>query len=106
MSNVCRRITIGRNTIISGGNESFPNFSIGFVARPKPEIFDITKRKFHNVLQGVADPSVRLEDSDKEAFIEWSNDNVKRFWGDRGGPLQNSDVIIIDDPQGNVKAVI
>lgn len=22
-----------------------------FVAKPKPEVFDITKRKFHNVLQ-------------------------------------------------------
>ncbi|KAI8583353.1 hypothetical protein K450DRAFT_223218 [Umbelopsis ramanniana AG] len=70
-----------------------------YVARPKPEIFDITKRKFHNVLQGVADPKVRLTDADKEAFIEWSNENVNRFWGDRSGPLQNSDVIIIDDPQ-------
>lgn len=70
------------------------------MARPKPEIFDITKRKFHNVLQGVADPKVRLTDADKEAFIDWSNENVNRFWGDRGGPLQNSDVIIIDDPQG------
>jgi alpha,alpha-trehalose phosphorylase (configuration-retaining) len=73
---------------------------IGYVARPKPEIFDITKRKFHNVLQGVADPKVRLTDADKEAFIEWSNENVNRFWGDRSGPLQNSDIIIIDDPQG------
>jgi hypothetical protein len=24
-----------------------------FVAKPKPEVFDITKRKFHNVLQVV-----------------------------------------------------
>jgi hypothetical protein len=72
------------------------------VARPKPEIFDITKRKFHNVLQGVADPKVRLNEAEKQAFIEWSDENVHRFWGDQSGPIQNSDVIIIDDPQGMI----
>ncbi|KAI8391035.1 uncharacterized protein BYT42DRAFT_555348 [Radiomyces spectabilis] len=70
-----------------------------YVARPKPEVFDITKRKFHNVLQGVAAPNVRLTAEDKQTFIDWSNDNVNRFWGDEKGPLRNSDVIVIDDPQ-------
>ncbi|KAI9494832.1 hypothetical protein BDB00DRAFT_817251 [Zychaea mexicana] len=70
-----------------------------FVARPKPEVFDITKRKFHNVLQGVAPPDVRLNDHDKQMFIDWSNENVDRFWCKDGGPLLKSNVIIIDDPQ-------
>lgn len=70
------------------------------MARPKPEIFDITKRKFHNVLQGVADHDVRLTDEDKQAFIDWSDENATRFWLDDKGPLKNSDVIVIDDPQG------
>ncbi|KAG2194415.1 hypothetical protein INT47_003126, partial [Mucor saturninus] len=70
-----------------------------YVARPKPEVFDITKRKFHNVLQGVADPDVRLTEEDKELFIAWSDENAKRFWLDHKGPIKNSDVIIIDDPQ-------
>lgn len=72
----------------------------GYVARPKPEIFDITKRKFHNVLQGVADPEVRLSEEDEQAFIDWSDENATRFWLDDKGPLKNSDVIVIDDPQG------
>ncbi|CAB4400235.1 unnamed protein product [Rhizophagus irregularis] len=70
-----------------------------FVAKPKPEVFDITKRKFHNVLQGVAPPDVCLTENDKRVFINWSNDNVERFWKDDEGPIKNSDVIIIDDPQ-------
>lgn len=75
-------------------------FVIGYVARPKPEVFDITKRKFHNVLQGVAAPDVWLSEEDKETFIEWSDENVNRFWLDDKGPIKNSDVIVIDDPQG------
>lgn len=69
------------------------------MARPKPEVFDITKRKFHNVLQGVAPPDVRLNDRDKQIFIDWSDDNAERFWLKPGGPIGNSDVIVIDDPQ-------
>ncbi|CAG8446609.1 8215_t:CDS:2 [Funneliformis caledonium] len=70
-----------------------------FVTKPKPDIFDITKRKFHNVLQGVAAPDVRLTEQDKQMFISWSNDNAERFWDDDEGPIKTSDVIIIDDPQ-------
>ncbi|KAG1176211.1 hypothetical protein G6F70_006073 [Rhizopus microsporus] len=70
-----------------------------YVARPKPEVFDITKRKFHNVLQGVAPPDVYLTETDKQIFIDWSNENAKRFWLDDKGPIKNSDVIVIDDPQ-------
>ncbi|CAG8521583.1 3562_t:CDS:10 [Diversispora eburnea] len=70
-----------------------------FVVKPKPEIFDITKRKFHNVLQGVAPPETRLTQEDKDLFITWSNDNAEKFWSDAEGPLKTSDVIIIDDPQ-------
>ncbi|KAI9255297.1 hypothetical protein BY458DRAFT_558633 [Sporodiniella umbellata] len=70
-----------------------------YVARPKPEVFDITKRKFHNVLQGVAAPDVCLTDEDKQTFIDWSDENAKRFWLDEHGPIKNSDIIVIDDPQ-------
>ncbi|ORX60270.1 hypothetical protein DM01DRAFT_1316736 [Hesseltinella vesiculosa] len=71
-----------------------------YVARPKPEVFDITKRKFHNVLQGVAPPDVCLNEDDKEMFKEWTRENVERFWLGKDGPIASSDVIIIDDPQG------
>ncbi|CAG8586699.1 9577_t:CDS:2, partial [Scutellospora calospora] len=70
-----------------------------FVAKPSPEIFDITKRKFHNILQGVEPPNTRLTQNDKDAFIAWSNNNVELFWGYEDGPIKTSDVIIIDDPQ-------
>ncbi|GAA5811667.1 hypothetical protein MFLAVUS_005108 [Mucor flavus] len=65
---------------------------IRYVARPKPEVFDITKRKFHNVLQGVADPSIHLNEDDKQVFIDWSDENASRFWLDDKGPIKNSDV--------------
>ncbi|KAI8066817.1 hypothetical protein BC940DRAFT_301627 [Gongronella butleri] len=70
-----------------------------FVARPKPEVFDITKRKFHNVLQGVAPPDVVLTEEDKQIFLDWTRENVERFWLGSDGPIVISDVIIIDDPQ-------
>ena len=62
-------------------------------------MFDITKRKFHNVLQGVAAPDVRLTEEEKQMFIDWSDENAQRFWLDDNGPIKNSDVIVIDDPQ-------
>ena len=70
-----------------------------YVAKPSPEIFDITKRKFHNVLQGVAPEDTVLLPHEKEAFIEWSDTNARRYWSDKEGPIKTSDVIIIDDPQ-------
>ncbi|KAJ3219974.1 hypothetical protein HDU67_007707 [Dinochytrium kinnereticum] len=39
-----------------------------FVAKPRPEVFDITKKKFHNVLQGVAPPGSRLTEEDKALY--------------------------------------
>ncbi|KAI8820358.1 uncharacterized protein EV422DRAFT_573927 [Fimicolochytrium jonesii] len=68
-----------------------------FVMKPNPAIFEITKRKFHNVLQGVAPSGTELTDKDKALFVHWCNENVKRYWAD--GPLKESDVIVIDDPQ-------
>lgn len=70
-----------------------------YVAMPKPAVFDITKRKFHNVLQGVAPPDVFLGEADKQAFIDWSDENVERMWNAKDGPLVNSDFIVMDDPQ-------
>ncbi|KAI9008064.1 hypothetical protein BC832DRAFT_530386 [Gaertneriomyces semiglobifer] len=68
-----------------------------YVMKPKPEVFDITKRKFHNVLQGVAGPDVHLNDHDKRMYEHWCKDNITRYWTE--GPIVQSDVIIIDDPQ-------
>jgi len=70
-----------------------------YVATPSPEVFTITKRKFHNVLQGVAPPDVRLTEEDKAKWLTWTKMNVERHWDDPDGPLMTSDVIVIDDPQ-------
>ncbi|KAK9763260.1 hypothetical protein K7432_010233 [Basidiobolus ranarum] len=69
-----------------------------FVVKPKPNVFDITKRKFHNVLQGVAPKDVRLSEDDKEVYRNWIKTNADR-WSVEDGPFRHSDVIIIDDPQ-------
>lgn len=64
-----------------------------YVMKPNPKIFDITKQKIHNVLQGISD--IPLTDDDKVLFNEWSKSNVIDNWNE---PL-NADIIVIDDPQ-------
>lgn len=99
--------SLGKGALAEFGNDSYLPFFwfiLGYVARPKPEVFDITKRKFHNVLQGVAPPDTVLEERDKQIFIDWSNYNVERFWLAEKGPIRTSDVIVVDDPQCKSKA--
>jgi hypothetical protein len=71
-----------------------------YVARPKPEVFNVTKYKIHNVLQGVAPEGIHLTDHDKELYEGWSADNARRYW--IKGPFVKSNVIVIDDPQCKV----
>lgn len=40
-----------------------------------PAVFDITKRKIHNVLQGVAKEGVEMGREDKEWFESWTDEN-------------------------------
>lgn len=68
-----------------------------FVTKPRPEVFDVTKHKFHNILQGVAPKDARLTKEDIELYENWCRDNSERYWMD--GPFKTSDVIILDDPQ-------
>lgn len=42
-----------------------------------PTIFDITKRKIHNVLQGVADTGEEMTDEDKRWFEVWTEQNCE-----------------------------
>ncbi|KAF2463753.1 trehalose synthase (Ccg-9) [Lindgomyces ingoldianus] len=80
-----------------------------YVPKPKPEVFRITKNN-HNILQGVADPKVRLTDNQIHILDDWCKQNAERFWissssdGKKAGPLAprskgGADVIIVDDPQ-------
>lgn len=62
---------------------------------PDKRFFDVTKQKFHNVLQGVAKPDVSLNDEDIEIYDRVIRDNVDVL----DKPLSEADVIIIDDWQ-------
>lgn len=46
-----------------------------FVPEGHPTVFDITKRKIHNVLQGVAPKGVEMNDTDKNWFELWTQQN-------------------------------
>ncbi|OCL06746.1 glycosyltransferase family 4 protein [Glonium stellatum] len=74
-----------------------------YVPKPKPEVFRITKNN-HNILQGVADPKLRLTEKQCRVLDEWCLSNAERFWISEGGALAprskgGADVIIVDDPQ-------
>ena len=62
---------------------------------PEKRFFDVTKQKFHNVLQDVASPEVRLNDEDKSIYSSVIEDNA----GTLREPLSTADVIVIDDWQ-------
>jgi alpha,alpha-trehalose phosphorylase (configuration-retaining) len=65
------------------------------VLYPKQEVFDITKAKFHNVLQAVASEDTELNASDKALYDSWIEENALAFTD----VFQQADVIVIDDPQ-------
>lgn len=59
------------------------------------DVFQITKGKFHNVLQAVSDPLVKLNSQDKELYEHWSQENAQLL----SPALKKATTIIIDDPQ-------
>jgi glycosyltransferase involved in cell wall biosynthesis len=74
-----------------------------YVPKPKPAVFRITKNN-HNILQGVAEPDLRLDQASINMLDEWARQNADRYWIAKGGPLASrsnggADVIIVDDPQ-------
>lgn len=71
------------------------------VPDPDPAVFRVTKNN-HNILQGVADPSIRLRAEDISKWEGWLEYNARAHWTREGGPLSKNngaDVIVIDDPQ-------
>src|SRR5882757_500429 len=56
-----------------------------YVPNPSPAVFRTTKNN-HNILQGVADPDLRLTPEAKAAFDAWILRNGLR-WTAEGGPL-------------------
>ncbi|KAG8767816.1 hypothetical protein FRC15_005458 [Serendipita sp. 397] len=71
-----------------------------YIPSPSPAVFRTTKNN-HNILQGVADPSLRLTQAQQDQFTQWITYNAQRYWLSEGGPLApgGADVIFIDDPQ-------
>ncbi|WVQ83736.1 hypothetical protein IAT38_005880 [Cryptococcus sp. DSM 104549] len=67
-----------------------------YVPEGHPTVFDITKSKFHNVLQGVSNEGVEIDADDKKWFELWTEQNYESFWS--SGAIDAS-VIVIDDPQ-------
>ena len=63
-----------------------------FCMRPDLKVFEITKTKFHNVLQGVSNDV--LTEEDKVLWKTWSKSNFDSFFKD-----MKADLFVIDDPQ-------
>ncbi|KAI0073416.1 trehalose synthase [Panus rudis PR-1116 ss-1] len=70
-----------------------------YVPNPSPSVFRTTKNN-HNILQGVADPNLRLTKEAKDNFDAWILKNGLR-WTAEGGPLAPGgvDIVFVDDPQ-------
>jgi len=67
-----------------------------FVPFPDNDVFRITKNN-HNILQGVADPSIRLTENNKKTYEAWIKANVEKF--SLNEVFGECNVIFIDDPQ-------
>lgn len=65
------------------------------VMRDDPDVFAITKTKFHNVLQAVAPANTKLTNREKALFNSWSRENAANLQE----VISSSQVIVIDDPQ-------
>jgi len=66
-----------------------------YVMNSEMEAFLITKKKIHNVLQGVATQKDELTERDKKVYEAWIKINAKRFTP----AFKRATTIIIDDPQ-------
>ena len=65
------------------------------VMAPDLSVFDITKKKIHNVLQGVAKADVILTAADQKIYQAW----IKKNFALLRPEIARADVIICDDPQ-------
>lgn len=65
------------------------------VLEPNRHVFEITKTKFHNVLQAVSPEEVELTEQDKQMYTTWINENAGAF----EEIFRRAKVVVIDDPQ-------
>ena len=70
---------------------------------PDADAAIVTKRKFHNILQDVADPGEILTEDDKVTYKEWIAKNAEFL----EEPIRKAEVIIIDDwqPSGLIQYI-
>ena len=66
-----------------------------YVVKPDADVFNITKRKFHNVLQAAAKPGIELTKADEKLYNKWIRENAD-FFKDK---FKKADFVVIDDPQ-------
>lgn len=59
------------------------------------EIFNITKKKFHNVLQNIAPVGAKLTKQEKSLYNGWIKKNAEKF----NAVFKKAKVVVIDDPQ-------
>lgn len=65
------------------------------VMEPDGKAFEVTKRKFHNIFQGVQDAGERLEEPDKQTYQKWIKQNAALL----EPTFKDAKVLVIDDPQ-------
>jgi glycosyltransferase involved in cell wall biosynthesis len=65
------------------------------VLQPDREVFEITKTKFHNILQKVASPELVLTETDQKLYSNWIDENVTRLTP----AIKRAGIVVIDDPQ-------
>lgn len=88
-------VALMRHALIRLLNQLGVDVSWHVMDNDNPEIFDITKKKFHNILQGVAPANSVLTEKEKKTFLEWSKKNAQFF----KPVFKRATTIIIDDPQ-------
>ncbi|KAI5170725.1 alpha,alpha-trehalose phosphorylase (configuration-retaining) [Nematocida sp. LUAm3] len=67
-----------------------------YVCVPSRSVFNITKKKVHNILQAVAPDNVELTQEDKTKVDKWIKNNYESNWKK---PIQSSTFIVLDDHQ-------
>jgi len=66
-----------------------------YVPEGHPTVFDITKRKIHNVLQGVAPEGVEMNDTDKRWFELWTQQNCACDRTPRTGCVDDRRILLV-----------
>jgi alpha,alpha-trehalose phosphorylase (configuration-retaining) len=66
-----------------------------YALSPDPEAAKVTKWKFHNVMQAVAEDGVRLTEENKAVYNSWMKENYNLL----AESLSQDDIIIMDDWQ-------